>query len=46
MASATPDLPLPSQPKLELIAPTHGGMAMQAELTWVAGRTEPGWKFV
>jgi len=27
MASATPDLRLPAQPKLVLIAPTHGGMA-------------------
>ena len=34
IASATPDLRLPSQPKLVLIAPTHGGMA---RLIW------PGW---
>ena len=34
MASATPDLWLPSQPKLVLIVPTHGGMA---RLSW------PGW---
>ena len=27
MASATPDLRSPSQPKLVLIVPTHGGMA-------------------
>jgi len=31
MASATPDLGLPSQPKLVLIPPTHGGMA---RLSW------------
>jgi len=34
MASATPDLRLPFQSKLVLIAPTHGGMA---RLSW------PGW---
>ena len=36
MVSATPDLRLPSQPKLVLIGPTHEGGG-QAELTWVAG---------
>jgi len=34
LASATPDLRLPSQPKLVLITPTHRGMA---RLSW------PGW---
>ena len=34
MATATPDLRLPSQPKLVLIVPTHRGMA---RLSW------PGW---
>ena len=37
MASATPDLRLPSQPKLVLIAHTTGQRDGQAELTWVAG---------
>jgi len=34
MVSATPDLRLPSQPKLVLIGPTHEGVA---RLSW------PGW---
>ena len=35
MASATPDLRLPSQPKLVLIVPTHGGMARLSWLGWL-----------
>jgi len=35
MASATPDLRLPSQPKLVLIAPTHGGMVRLSWPLWL-----------
>jgi len=35
MASATPDLRLPFQPKLILIAPTHIGMARLSWPEWL-----------
>jgi len=36
MATATPDLPLPSQPKPVLISPIHRGMA---RLSWLRLRS-------
>jgi len=42
MASATPDLWLPFQPKLVLIAPTHGWMATPSWPRWLVTNIPEG----
>ena len=46
MATATPDLRLPSQPKLVLISPTHRGMARLSWPRWLVTYRDslPAWR--